>query len=71
MTKNLGTADRSLRVVAAGLMGMCAVLAPWPPAVRLGLLGVMALYMLLTALVGTCLGYRLIGKSTCPTRLGT
>lgn len=70
MIKNLGTADRSLRVVAAGLMAACAALAPWSPTVRYGVLGATAVYMLLTALVGTCLGYRLIGKSTCPTRLG-
>lgn len=70
MTKNLGVMDRTLRVVAAGLAGLCAALAPWSPAVRYGVCGATAVYLLWTALAGSCLGYRLLGKSTCPTRLG-
>jgi hypothetical protein len=30
--------------------------------------GVMGAYFLMTALIGTCAGYALIGKSTCATR---
>ena len=66
MTKNLGNADRMMRVMAAAVSAVCAVEAPLPLAFRMGV-GGMALYLLLTALGGTCLGYRLLGKSTCPT----
>jgi DUF2892 family protein len=67
MTKNLGNADRVLRIVGATAATCCAVLSPFPLGVRLGVFGGTALYLVLTALAGTCLGYRLIGKSTCPT----
>lgn len=66
MKTNLGSADRVVRVVVALGMATCAVLAPLPPLVRLLTFGVGAVYMLGTALVGTCLGYRLMGRSTCP-----
>jgi Protein of unknown function (DUF2892) len=67
MKKNLGNADRMLRVAGACGAASCAVLAPYPLALRLGLFGGTAIYLLLTAFSGTCLGYRLMGKSTCPT----
>jgi hypothetical protein len=67
MLKNLGRADRILRVVVASAAACCAVLAPYSAVWRLGLFAPSALYLLLTALTGTCLGYRLMGKSTCPT----
>ena len=41
-------------------------LAPLPLLVRVLALGGGAAYLLGSALVGTCLGYRLIGVSTCP-----
>ena len=66
MKKNLGRADRILRVAGAGAAACCAALAPYPLGVRLGLFGATAVYLALTALGGTCLGYRLMGKSTCP-----
>ena len=67
MTRNLGSADRILRVSGAVAAAACAVTGPFSPVVRLGLFGGTASYLLLTALVGTCVGYRLMGKSTCPT----
>lgn len=67
MLKNLGKADRTLRVVLASVAACCAVLAPYSLGWKLGLLAPSAVYLLLTALTGTCLGYRLMGKSTCPT----
>jgi hypothetical protein len=67
MKKNLGNADRIMRVVGACAAVSCAVLAPYPLAARVGAFGATAVYLLFTALSGTCLGYRLIGRSTCPT----
>jgi hypothetical protein len=66
MTKNVGTVDRMFRGLGAAVMVACAILAPLPTAVRLPLFGGTALYMLFTVLSGTCLGYRLMGRSTCP-----
>ena len=70
MKKNLGNADRMSRVAAAVGAACCAALAPLPLVARWSLFGATAIYLLLTALVGTCLGYRLIGRSTCPTGQG-
>jgi hypothetical protein len=66
MTKNVGHWDRVGRAIAAVLMGTCAVMAPLPLVVRIAALGLPAVYIALTALAGTCLGYRLTGRSTCP-----
>jgi hypothetical protein len=66
MRANLGTVDRSLRVVASLVMAGCAVLAPLPLGLRSFGFGGSALYLLFSALVGTCFGYRLMGLSSCP-----
>ena len=55
-----------MRAAVALLAGVAAVAAPLSLALRLGLFGATALYMLWSSLAGTCLGYRLMGKSTCP-----
>ena len=68
MAKNLGNTDRAVRVVAAIISATCAVAAPVSPLGRLVAFGGTSLYLLFTALAGTCLGYRLMGKSTCPVR---
>jgi hypothetical protein len=65
MTKNVGTMDRVLRGIAAAGLAAGAVLAPWPVWVRVVAFGVNALYLAYTALGGTCVGYRLLGHSTC------
>lgn len=65
MTKNLGTMDRVFRVLAGIAMLICSVMAPFPLAARGGL-GATGVYMLFTALAGTCLGYKMMGRSTCP-----
>lgn len=67
MTRNLGSADRILRVCGGMAAAVCAVMGPFSLAVRLGVFGATAVFLLATALVGTCVGYRLMGKSTCPT----
>jgi hypothetical protein len=66
MIKNVGTIDRWARALAAVGLAAAAFLAPWPLELRLAVLGLGAVYMLYTALAGSCLGYRLMGKSTCP-----
>lgn len=68
MTKNLGMIDRASRVAGALAMGIAALAVPAQTAVRVGLAGLGG-YLLLTALAGTCLGYRLMGRSTCPATL--
>jgi hypothetical protein len=49
---------------AAMLAG--AFVTPFSLAVRVLVFGGMGAYMLMTALSGTCLGYRMMGVSTCP-----
>lgn len=69
MKKNVGGSDRALRVLGAAAMLMVAVMSPWPLAVRVAGFGAMGMYLLFTAVAGTCLGYRLMGRSTCPREL--
>lgn len=65
MTSNLCRTDRVARLAAAAALALAAVLLdlPW---VALAALGVGALYLAGTSLVGTCLGYKLMGMSSCP-----
>jgi len=67
MKKNLGNADRALRAAAVVALVTCSVALPLPLLIRVSAFGSMAAYLLFTVLAGTCLGYKLIGKSTCPT----
>jgi hypothetical protein len=66
MQQNLGKMDRVIRAVAALGLAACAIAAPLPWAIRVAGLGLSAAYLSFTVLAGTCLGYRLIGISTCP-----
>jgi hypothetical protein len=66
MEKNLGNGDRALRVLGALALSASSVFSPLPPHVRVPAFGLMAAYLLYTVLSGTCLGYALLGKSTCP-----
>jgi len=63
---NVGTADRLARTVGAAMMIAAALLISLPVAGKVGL-AAMGIYLLGTAEAGTCLGYRLMGKSTCAT----
>ena len=65
MSQNLGKTDRLLRTAAAILLFTCSVMAPLPLTGRLLGCALPGAYLLFTALVGTCLGYRLMGRSTC------
>jgi len=65
MKKNLGTSDRLARALGGASLMTCSFLAPLPLAVRMAVFGTMGVYLLMTALVGTCAAYALIGKSSC------
>ncbi|MFZ5890429.1 MAG: YgaP family membrane protein [Myxococcota bacterium] len=64
MKRNLGNWDRAIRALGAFAMGAVALFASLPTIVTLALLA-NASYLLFTALAGTCLGYALLGRSTC------
>jgi hypothetical protein len=66
MKQNLSRMDRMIRLIAAAGLAGGAVAAPLPSGVRIAGLGLSAAYLLFTVVAGTCLGYRLIGVSTCP-----
>ena len=65
MEKNLGMSDRAAR--GLGVLGLmaCSLYSPLPALLRVPLFGVLAVYLLYTALSGICVGYALLGKSTC------
>ena len=65
MRKNVGSWDRVARGLGAGGMIVVALVAPWEVWMRIGV-GATGAYVMLTAFVGTCVGYRLMGLSTCP-----
>jgi hypothetical protein len=67
MTYNVGTMDRVVRGVA-GIVLAAGAVGAGPPVAR-AVLGVLALVMLATALVGVCPLYRVFGLNTC--RRGT
>jgi DUF2892 family protein len=69
MEKNLGKSDRAVRVLAVCALSVCSVFSPLPLVLRVPAFGFMAVYLLYTVLSGTCLGYTLLGKSTCPARV--
>jgi hypothetical protein len=68
MIRNVGGLDRIARAITALALTTCSFLAPLPLGTRLAAFAVPAVYLLLTALRGTCLGYRMMGRSTCPTK---
>ena len=65
MTKNVGNRDRLVRLVASIPLVTCAVMAPLPLAARLLAFAVPAAYFLVTAAAGRCVGYCVMGRSTC------
>jgi len=68
--KNLGNADRALRATVAVALFVATFIAPVPLMVAVGL-ALTGAYMIGTTLVGTCLGYKLMGVSTCPVKQRT
>lgn len=67
MTRNLGTPDRLARLLASLPLFVCSVMAPLPLMARAAAFALPACYLVFTSLAGSCLGYRLMGRSTCPT----
>jgi hypothetical protein len=66
MKQNLGSTDRWLRTLGGTAMLVCSVEAPLPLLLRVTALGGLGVYFLFTAVAGSCLGYKLLGKSSCP-----
>ena len=66
MIRNIGNIDRIARAVALVPLTACSFMAPFPLTTRLIAFALPAVYMLFTVLRGTCLGYLMMGKSTCP-----
>ena len=67
MKHNVGSLDRILRLLLgiAMLVSIVVVHLSLPIA---SVIGVTGGYILLTGLAGSCLGYRMMGRSTCPMR---
>lgn len=65
LNQNLGNADRAIRAIAGSAMLIASFVSPVPLMAAAGL-ALTGVYMIGTSLVGTCLGYKLIGVSTCP-----
>ena len=65
MTTNVGTIDRTLRIVIGLALVAFALgfIAPGAPYAWIGWIGVIPI---LTALVGSCPLYSIVGLSTCP-----
>lgn len=64
MQKNMGTVDRTLRVVIGVLLVAYAIPIGFP-ATGWNWVGWIGVILLLTAFVGVCPLYRIIGLSTC------
>jgi len=64
MQKNMGTVDRTLRVVIGVLLIAYAIPIGFP-ATGWNWVGWIGVILLLTAFVGMCPLYRIIGLSTC------
>ena len=64
MRTNIGTVDRALRVVIGLVLLALVFVGPQTP------WGFIGLVPLLTALVGFCPAYRIVGLSTCARRGG-
>ncbi|HCC48384.1 MAG TPA: DUF2892 domain-containing protein [Elusimicrobia bacterium] len=62
MTKNVGSADRIIRIIAGLALGYAAYTSGGPAAIVLGIAGFMAF---VTGLIGFCGVYKLFGINTC------
>ncbi len=65
LTKNVGTADRALRVLV-GLLLIAYAIPIGFPQTSWNWVGWIGVVPLLTALMGTCPLYTVLGLSTCP-----
>ncbi len=64
MKKNMGTADRVVRIVVAVIIGVLIFTGKISGLLAI-ILGIVAAMFLFTSLVGTCPGYVPLGFSTC------
>jgi hypothetical protein len=67
MTCNVGSADKVVRILLAFAAGCYAIFGGVEGWLRV-VLYVVATVLLLTALVGFCPLYRVVGVNSCPTR---
>jgi hypothetical protein len=65
MTKNIGTVDRSVRIVVSLVLGYASVAGIIPADWKMAAL-VFAIALFATALVGWCGLYKVFGIRTCP-----
>jgi hypothetical protein len=65
MIRNVGDLDRLFRVLGAAGLIACSIFAPLPLTARLLACAAPAVYLLFTAATGLCLGYTLLGRTTC------
>jgi hypothetical protein len=65
MTTNVGTIDRAVRIVIGLVLLWYALLAPATGYNWIGWIGVIPI---ITALVGSCPLYSILGVSTCPVK---
>lgn len=68
--RNVGRFDRAARLLGAAGLLVCAAVAPVSLPLRLIVFGASGVYMALSALAGRCVGYSLLGLSTCPLERG-
>lgn len=66
MKQNAATWDRALRAISGIALLVGAFVAPLSALVRILALGGTGAYLIGSAVVGSCLGYRMMGISTCP-----
>lgn len=64
MKQNAANWDRAGRAIMGFSSILAAAVLPWPTWARAGA-GMTGVYLLATAVFGACLGYRLLGISTC------
>lgn len=64
MKKNMGTADRVVRIVLAIVIGVLIFTGKISGLLAI-ILGIVAAMFFVTSLVGTCPGYLPLGFSTC------
>lgn len=65
MTRNVGTVDRALRIIAG--LALLAFAMGWiAPGTSWNWVGWIGVVPILTALMGNCPAYSLLGVSTCP-----
>jgi len=63
--QNIGLSDRAIRTLAGLFLLAMIFLAPEAPLRWFGLIGIVPL---VTGIVGTCPFYKLMGRSTCPSK---